>query len=170
MAAWPEIVAELSRRWSLRVGRPFQPGGCASWVAPARAQTGAEVVLKVGWRHPEAEHEAQGLRAWRGEGTVRLLDALLFGDTSALLLEACEPGTAMSEVLPPREQDVVIAGLLRRVWIKPQPGHPFRPLATMRSVGRRVRTRVRGERAATAAGPGGRATGNRPVPGPSAHC
>ena len=131
MAALPEIVAELSRRWSLQVGRPFQPGGCASWVAPALAETGAEVVLKVGWRHPEAEHEAQGLRAWRGEGTVRLIDAVLFGDTSALLLEACEPGTALSEAVPPLKQDVVIAGLLRRVWIEPQPGHPFRPLATM---------------------------------------
>jgi streptomycin 6-kinase len=131
MAALPEIVAELSRSWSLEVGRPFQPGGCASWVAPAVDETGAQVVLKVGWRHPEAEHEAQGLLAWRGEGTVRLIDAVLFGDTSALLLERCEPGTALSEASAPLEQDVVVAGLLRRVWIEPPPGNPFRPLATM---------------------------------------
>ena len=131
MAALPEIVAELSRRWSLEVGRPYQPGGCASWVAPAVDEAGAHVVLKVGWRHAEAEHEAEGLRAWRGEGTVRLIDAHLFEDTSALLLERCEPGTALSDVLPALEQDVVVAGLLRRVWIEPPPGHPFRPLPIM---------------------------------------
>jgi streptomycin 6-kinase len=131
MAALPEVVAELSRRWSLEVERPYQPGGCASWVAPALDGAGDWVVLKVGWRHDEAEHEADGLRAWRGEGTVRLIDALLFEDTSALLLERCEPGTALSNVLPALDQDVVVAGLLRRLWIEPPPGHPFRTLPCM---------------------------------------
>ena len=131
MAPLPEIVAELARRWSLEVGRPYQPGGCASWVAPALNDAGAQVVLKVGWRHPEAEREADGLRAWRGEGTVRLIDALRFEDTSALLLERCEPGTALADVLPALDQDVVVAHLLRRLWIEPQPGHPFRTLSSM---------------------------------------
>ncbi len=131
MAALPGIVASLSLRWSLEVGRPFQPGGTASWVAPAVDGTGARVVLKVGWRHPEAEHEARGLRAWQGRGTVRLLDAVVFEENSALLLERCEPGTALSDAVPPLEQDAVIAGLLRRVWIEPPAGHPFRPLETM---------------------------------------
>lgn len=131
MAALPEIVADLSRRWSLEVGRPYQPGGCASWVAPAVDDSGARVVLKVGWRHAEAEHEADGLRAWRGEGAVRLIDAVRFEDTSALLLERCEPGTALSDVLPGLDQDVVVAGLLRRLWIEPPPGHPFGTLSLM---------------------------------------
>ena len=131
LAGLPEIVGELASRWSLEVGRPYQPGGCASWVAPGVDGSGARVVLKVGWRHVEAEHEADGLRVWRGDGAVRLIDAVSFGDTSALLLERCEPGTALSEVLPALDQDVVVAGLLRRVWIEPPPGHPFRTLASM---------------------------------------
>ncbi len=131
MAALPEIVAELSRRWSLDVGRPYQPGGCASWVAPALDGAGDSVVLKVGWRHDEAEHEADGLRVWGGEGTVRLIDALLFEDINALLLERCEPGTALSDVLPALDQDLVVAGLLRRAWIEPPAGHPFRTLSCM---------------------------------------
>ena len=131
MAALPEIVAELSRHWSLEVGRPYQPGGCASWVAPALDDAGGRVVLKVGWRHADAEHEADGLRAWRGERTVRLIDATLFEDTSALLLERCEPGTALSDVLPALGQDVVVASVLRRVWIEPPAGHRFRTLSTM---------------------------------------
>lgn len=131
IAALPRIVEDLSRRWSLRVGRPFQPGGATSWVAPALTTASEPVVLKVGWRHEEALHEADGLRAWDGAGAVRLLEALVIGDTSALLLEACEPGTPLSAVLPPVEQDAVVAGLLGRLWIAPPAGSPFRPLAAM---------------------------------------
>ncbi|MGH8971503.1 MAG: hypothetical protein ACRDV1_16305 [Actinomycetes bacterium] len=67
----PKIVAELAHRWSLQLGEPFQPGGQTSWVAPARDDTGEDLVLKVGWRHPEAEQEADGLRFWAGQGVVR---------------------------------------------------------------------------------------------------
>jgi streptomycin 6-kinase len=131
IAELPGIVADLARRWSLRVGRPFQPGGSASWVAPARTSTGERVVLKVGWRHDEALHEADGLRAWDGHGTVRLLDSHAAGTAIALLLEACEPGTPLSRALPEPEQDIVVAGLLRRMWIKPSAGCAFRPLHVM---------------------------------------
>jgi streptomycin 6-kinase len=131
LADLPHVVDGLARRWSLRVGRPFQPGGSTSWVAPARTTSGERVVLKVGWWHYEAAHEADGLRAWDGDGAVRLLAAEVTGSTSALLLEACEPGTPLSRALPPHEQDVIIAGLLRRLWIEPAAGHPFRPLQSM---------------------------------------
>jgi streptomycin 6-kinase len=131
LEALPGTVANLADQWSLRVGRPFQPGGNASWVAPARDAAGQRLVLKAGWRHDEAEHEAAGLRAWNGRGAVRVFRSLLTGDTSALLLEACEPGTPLERALPPREQDAVVAGLLRRLWIEPPAGHPFRPLTDM---------------------------------------
>jgi streptomycin 6-kinase len=131
IAELPGIVDGLARRWSLRVGRPFQPGGSASWVAPARTSTGERVVLKVGWRHDEALDEADALRAWDGRGTVRLLDSHAAGTAIALLLEACEPGTPLSVALPEPEQDAVVAGLLRRMWIKPPAGFAFRPLHVM---------------------------------------
>ncbi|HKR48532.1 MAG TPA: aminoglycoside phosphotransferase family protein [Pseudonocardiaceae bacterium] len=37
----------------------------------------------------------------------------------------------MSQVLPPLEQDAVVAGLLRRLWIEPPVSHPFRALQGM---------------------------------------
>jgi streptomycin 6-kinase len=127
----PSLVADLAQRWSLTVGRPFQPGGTASWVAPASNPDGDELVLKVGWLHYEALHEAEGLRAWAGNGAVRLHRAERFGQTCALLLERCRPGTMLSQALPPLERDEVVAGLLPRLWITPPAGHPFRPLQTM---------------------------------------
>jgi streptomycin 6-kinase len=34
LTALPAIAADFARRWSLRVGEPFEPGGQCSWVAP----------------------------------------------------------------------------------------------------------------------------------------
>lgn len=75
--------------------------------------------------------EAEGLRTWNGQGTVRVFDSVTIGHTDALLLEACEPGTALSQALPPLAQDIIAAGLLRRLWITPNPGQQFRPLRQM---------------------------------------
>jgi streptomycin 6-kinase len=131
LAALPQAVAGLADRWSLRLGPPFLPGGSSAWVAPAATADGDPAVLKVGWVHDEAEHEADGLRAWDGRGTVRLLRAHRDGQTQALLLESCRPGVPLSDVLPGPEQDAVLAGLLRRLWITPPPGGVFRRLEAM---------------------------------------
>src|SRR5438132_2890294 len=61
LATLPASVARLSENWSLTVGAPYQPGGSTAWTAPARTTDGTPLVLKVGWRHPEALHEADGL-------------------------------------------------------------------------------------------------------------
>ncbi|MGI8751176.1 MAG: aminoglycoside phosphotransferase family protein [Acidimicrobiales bacterium] len=112
--------------WSIHVGEPFQPGGQTAWVAPATRHR-EDLVLKVLWRHPEAEHEADGLRIWDGDGAVRLHAATEVDvQTTALLLERCRPGTTL-EARPELEQDLVVAGLLRRLWTQPLPLTGFAP-------------------------------------------
>ncbi len=124
------MVADISARWSLDVGTAFEPGGTAAWVAPARRADGTDAVLKLAWRHYEADHEADGLRVWDGDGAVRLIAYEHLDErTDALLLERCLPGTAAT-TLPENEQDELVAKLLRRLWIAPPPG-PFRPLQSM---------------------------------------
>jgi streptomycin 6-kinase len=130
LASLPGSIAQLASAWSLTVGAPFQPGGQTAWVAPVRDAAGAEMVLKVGWRHPEALHEADGLRAWAGHAAVRLYGSEVLGDTVGLLLERCTPGTALA-ARPEAEQDIVVAGLLRRLWGAPVAGDRFRPLQVM---------------------------------------
>jgi streptomycin 6-kinase len=101
-------------------------------VAPARDLDGRDLILKVGWRHFEAEHEAEALSLWDGDGAVRCLAAEMYEHTSALLLERCVPGTPLRSVATEPEQDVVVAALLRRLWAhRPPGGHPFRPLHVM---------------------------------------
>jgi streptomycin 6-kinase len=116
--------------WGLVVRAPFEPGGQTAWVAPATDPSGRDLVLKVGWVHPEAQQEAEGLRVWHGNGTVLIHDSCRLGQTSALLLERCDPGTPLSSVAEV-EQDCVVAGLLARLWQAPTAGVTFRPLREM---------------------------------------
>jgi streptomycin 6-kinase len=125
----PALVARIAAEWRIEVGGPFLPGGATAWVAPAR-DAGKDLVLKVCWPHPEAAHEAYGLRTWDGAGAIRVQQATELAEATVLLLERCRPGTQL-RALPAAEHDVVIAGLLRRLWIKPPPGHGFRPLSDM---------------------------------------
>lgn len=126
----PGTIERLETAWSLQVGEPFQPGGQTAWVAPA-TRGGEDLVVKVLWRHPEAEHEADVLRVWDGDGAVRLHAAAeADAQTVALLLERCRPGTPL-QARPEPEQDLVVAGLLRRLWRAPPAGHRFRSLRSM---------------------------------------
>src|SRR5438552_11737206 len=65
-----------------------------------------------------------------GDDAVLLYAAEDFYNTIALLIEQCVPGTSLSD-RPEPEQDTVIAGLLRRLWREPAPGHRFRTLQFM---------------------------------------
>jgi streptomycin 6-kinase len=134
-AAWlaglPDKISDIAARWSLTLGAPFEPGGVTAWVAPAISAEFGDVVLKVGSRLMEGEDEAAGLREWNGDGAVRVFaDARLSPTTTALVLERCVPGTTLSES-PEEEQDVVIAGLLQRLWRTPSGAASFRPLQAM---------------------------------------
>ena len=132
-AAWlkrlPSTLRDLERRWSVSLGAPFdgEDVSCA-WVAPVVRGDGTAAILKLGMPHMEGKHEIQGLRFWNGDPTVRLLEA--DDDLNAMLLERCEPGTAL-RALPEAEQDIVIARLLNRLWRSPSLPHPFRPLSAM---------------------------------------
>lgn len=129
LAGLPALVARIAAEWRLELGGPFLPGGATAWVAPAR-HAGRNLVLKVCWPHPEAAHEADGLRAWGGAAAVRVYQSSERAEATVLLLERCRPGTQL-RASPADEHDLVIAGLLRRLWIRPPPGHGFRPLSDM---------------------------------------
>jgi streptomycin 6-kinase len=133
LADLPQTVADLAALWSLRLEEPFQPGGQCAWVAPAADRSGADLVLKVGFRFPGGEErdEAAGLRVWNGNGAVRLHATRATQSTLALLVERCRPGTPLGAALPEPAQDQVVAALLRQLWAQPAGDYPFRPLAEM---------------------------------------
>lgn len=92
----PRRVAEVAEAWDLDVGAPFVPGGNISWVAPVRRRADdLDAVLKLQLPHPESDPEAVGLRAWDGDGAVRLYDH--DPPRCALLIERCTPGAGLRE-------------------------------------------------------------------------
>jgi streptomycin 6-kinase len=132
LAGLPDVIEAIACDWGLEFGEPYLPGGQCAWVAPAWDGGGNELALKVGWRHREAEHEADALRFWDGDGAVRCFRTRSLAETTALLLERCVPGVQLGQALPEPEQDVVIAGLMRRLWAHPTGGvEPFGSLAAM---------------------------------------
>src|SRR5258707_6966715 len=125
----PDVLRNLEHRWSLTLDVPFDDEEVScSYVAAVVRADGTPAGLKIGMPHMEGEHEIYGLRFWDGDPTVRLLMA--DDDLGAMLLERCEPGTPL-RALPEDEQDVVISGLLRRLWRAPSAPHPFRPLSAL---------------------------------------
>jgi streptomycin 6-kinase len=129
LEALPSMVQELEQRWALTPDAPLnsEESSC-SYVKAVRRSSGEPAVLKISMPHMEQEHEADGLRFWNGDPTVRLLES--DDDIHAMLLERCNPGTTL-RIVDELEQDVVISKLLRRLWRPVTTPHPFRPLSTM---------------------------------------
>ena len=125
----PDVLRNLEHLWSLTPDAPLdaEEPSC-SYVTAVRAANGTPAVLKIGMPHMEAEHEIQGLHFWDGDPTVRLLEAA--AELGGLLLERCQPGTTL-RTLAEHDQDLVISGLLRRLWRPPSTPHPFRSLSTL---------------------------------------
>ncbi len=103
----PRLADEVLGEWALRPdGTPR--AGLTALVVPVRDADGRAAALKLGWPHPEAEHEHLVLRAWAGHGAVRLLRA--DPGRSVLLLERADAATDLSS-LPAVDACVVVAGL-----------------------------------------------------------
>jgi streptomycin 6-kinase len=126
----PARVARLVARWDLELGPPYVPGGVTSYTAPVVRADGTSAVLKVVVPHREAMHEPDALRAWNGNGAVRLLEWA--PDEHALLLERCDPGSPLAAL---GDDDAILdigADILGRLWSAPVPvGAPFEPLAAV---------------------------------------
>lgn len=144
--ALPGTLARLGSQWHVSVGDPFATTS-VSYAAVATRPGGERVVLKVPIPHPEAEREPDALRAWDGRGAVRLLE---LDDTGAILLEACDPGTRLSDAAAPDEVATIGGELLRTLHRPPPPDHGFDLLSdVMGEWARLARKRVRtiGDRA-----------------------
>ena len=115
----PALVHECAEQWNLELEETMDTP--YSLVVPA-----GEVVLKLNApSHAEADHEADALELWAGNGAVRLLardDA-----RRALLIERCRPGTRLRDVRV--DETEVIADLLPRLQLELPNAHPFRALA-----------------------------------------
>lgn len=121
----PRLMADLLGEWQLREDGAALAGACAL-ALPVRTAEQASAVLKVSWPHWEAETEHLALRAWNGDGAVRLLKA--DPHRYALLLERADSSRELNHV-PVPEAIEVITGLYPRLH---RPASPqFRRLSEL---------------------------------------
>lgn len=113
----PGLLTDILGEWQLAVEGAVWTGEAAA-VFGVTTATGDRAVLKLGFPHPEAEHEHLALRTWGGQGAVRLLRA--DPRRSVLLLERAEPGDDLAS-LPVIEACEVIAELYTRLHRPPIP-------------------------------------------------
>ncbi|MEU9298017.1 aminoglycoside phosphotransferase family protein [Streptomyces sp. NPDC048266] len=119
VAGLPGLAEEFLGRWGLRVTGPSMHG-VASLVLPVeRVADGTRAALKTQLLDEESEGEPVGLRAWGGDGVVRLLDH--DQGTGTMLLERLDEGRPLTSVADTREALGVVAGLLARLTAVPAP-------------------------------------------------
>jgi streptomycin 6-kinase len=119
LAALPTLVAECADQWDLWLEEPVDTAHAL--VVPA-----GDVVLKLNApSHFEADHEAEALERWAGNGAVRVVareDA-----RRAYLCERCRPGTTLTEAGV--DHVPVVVELLPRLSVELPMSEPFRLLA-----------------------------------------
>ncbi|WP_274562532.1 aminoglycoside phosphotransferase family protein [Streptomyces spiramyceticus] len=123
----PDIAEQAVSRRKLTVERVQAPGGRSSLVVLVRQQDGTPAALKIAPPTARPDLERAALAHWNGWGAVQLLD-----DTDVhsgeLLLERLHSEVSLRS-LPEAKALLEAAGIVRRLWIEPPPGHAFETVA-----------------------------------------
>ncbi|MCE7080014.1 aminoglycoside phosphotransferase family protein [Streptomyces sp. ST2-7A] len=164
---FPALVDALSDRWGLTPERVVVPGGRASMVILVRTADGTPGALKLHGRPERAGPEHAALRAWDGRGAVRSWRC--DPRAGALLLERLRPAVSLRS-LPEAKAVLETVSVGRRLWVEPEPGHPFPDVTARSAAGARfLRWMVSSDaEGAGEADPFGDGPGNGrfPAPGP----
>ncbi|MGA5406588.1 aminoglycoside phosphotransferase family protein [Streptomyces lavendulocolor] len=119
LAGLPALAGELIARWEL--ARDGAVGwGEASLVVPVRRADGTRAALKLQMPREETAAAVTGLRAWDGDGIVRLLDHDPVG--GAMLLERLDGSRTLASVPDDDTAMRVLAALLARLHAVPAAG------------------------------------------------
>jgi streptomycin 6-kinase len=119
-AALPELVGQLSRRWSCVADGPVMYGR-VGLVVPVRRRD-RPAVLKVSFPRSWNGHEAAALAAWDGGGAVRLYEYA--AEHHAMLLERAHSRT-LAEVTDPERAVAIQGRLVRRLAVPAPAGFPL---------------------------------------------
>ncbi|GAA1548634.1 aminoglycoside phosphotransferase family protein [Actinomadura kijaniata] len=119
LAGLPRLAGDMLDRWGLRPDGPATHG-MASLVLPVLREDGTPAVLRLQEVREESAGVVPGLRAWRGEGVVRLLDHDEEG--GAQLLERLDAARPLSTVADDDTAMGILAGIMARLTSVPAPG------------------------------------------------
>ncbi len=122
----PQTITGLEEKWKIKVQEHFS-NLSYNFVAPAIRQDGTLAVLKIGYLGElSVLLEANALKAYNGDGAVRLLEH--DPTVEALLLERLEPGDSLPHFTNNEENTRITAGMLERLWREVSQPQDFRGL------------------------------------------
>jgi streptomycin 6-kinase len=116
IASLPRLITNILDRWKLRPDSPARHG-MASLVLPVVCADGTAAALKLQPLDEENAGEPIGLRAWDGDGAVRLLDH--DPATGAMLLERLDATRPLSTVADTLALQILAELLARLVAVAP---------------------------------------------------
>jgi streptomycin 6-kinase len=116
VARLPRLLDELSARWQLQVGEPYELS--YNVVLRANRLDGPSVVLKVAVPGPAFWRELDALVWFDGQGSVRLLES--DREQGAMLLERLTPGHVLSTLEDEDAETAIAADVMASLW-KPAP-------------------------------------------------
>ncbi|GAA2226418.1 aminoglycoside phosphotransferase family protein [Streptomyces amakusaensis] len=122
----PGIAEEAVERLGLRVERVLAPGGRSGLIVLVRLADSTPAALKLAPPSASPALERAALEHWDGWGALRSLPVAGAGD--ALLLERLHPEVSLRS-LPEAKALLEAAGIVRRLWVEPPPGHGFETVA-----------------------------------------
>jgi len=112
----PDQIAHYLGRWKCEIEILLR-GASTAYVARVRREDGSPAVLKI--TYPEIHGELDVLLAYSNTFAVEVFE----GEKSALLLEWCDPGTALRDCASTDEALTVTLELMRNLWeTEPFPG------------------------------------------------
>ncbi|MFD4906277.1 aminoglycoside phosphotransferase family protein [Kitasatospora purpeofusca] len=114
----PTLASEFLDHWNLRPDGPAAHG-MASLVLPVLRSDGSPAVLRLQQVRPETAGVAAGLRAWRGDGAVLLLDH--HPDSGTQLLERLDAARPLGTVADDDTALRLLAALMARLTATPAP-------------------------------------------------
>ncbi|MFY1593163.1 aminoglycoside phosphotransferase family protein [Micromonospora sp. WMMD737] len=117
-AELPRLGGDVLGRWRLRLDGPAAHG-MASLVLPVAQANGTPAVLKFQQPREETAGAVIGLRAWKGNGAVRLLD--YDEESGTQLLERLDATRPLSTIDDDQTATQVLAELLARLTSAPAP-------------------------------------------------
>jgi streptomycin 6-kinase len=96
LAGLPELIERITTEWRLTVAQLYPM--TFHWVARVNTAGGGHAVLKLGVPDGHLDDEAEALRIFDGDGSVRLLAE--DRSAAALLIENAEPGAPVASLVP----------------------------------------------------------------------
>lgn len=110
------LIAHCEERWKMKIMPPFDLS--YNFVAPAKADDGTDLVIKLTVPNDEFLSEVSALKEFNGNGMVTLIDSDL--EKGILILERLVPGETLGSIKNENEAILIASSIMKKLW-RPAP-------------------------------------------------